>query len=396
MKILHVTESDSNGAGIAALRIVLAQRKQGLDSKLIVRDKSSKHVFVYQFYYFKFLDYALNILAKLIGLNNIFSFNALAIVHSRLFKESDVIHIHNIHYNRMLHPLMLPRKKFYAYTLHDMWAITGNCNYTYDLCERYTIGCGKCPLNSDKRDWGFPKMWLDLTALQAKIKKAAYDKLRIIFISPSRWLQSKAQNSLLTKHKEIICIPNCIELAPVTSRTFSETPRLLFVGQKSRASARKGFSYVAEAINLLGFNCELHIVGLMPKGYESQITNKNCKIVFHGAVQEEKMKNIYRNSELLILPSRYDNFPNAILESFAQGTPVVSFNIGGIPELVNSNTGYLANYQDSADLALGISKTLTNLKEISENVLEAVQCYSFELSAERHLKVYEKLMGVNK
>jgi glycosyltransferase involved in cell wall biosynthesis len=53
-----------------------------------------------------------------------------------------------------------------------------------------------------------------------------------------------------------------------------------------------------------------------------------------------------------------DNFPNSILESLSCNTPVVGFNIGGIPDMVNENTGYLAEYKNSRDLVKGIALLL--------------------------------------
>ena len=75
-------------------------------------DKSSSHDYVLEFYKFKYIDYALN-LFKTFGLDYIYSLNGLFITRSRIFKTADIIHIHNIHHVRLLHPLMLPRKKRY-------------------------------------------------------------------------------------------------------------------------------------------------------------------------------------------------------------------------------------------------------------------------------------------
>ncbi len=65
---------------------------------------------------------------------------------------------------------------------------------------------------------------------------------------------------------------------------------------------------------------------------------------------------IYSASDIFILPSREDNLPNTILEAMSCGTPVVSFRVGGIPDLVeNGRTGYLAqpgNFKEMGDLII--------------------------------------------
>jgi glycosyltransferase involved in cell wall biosynthesis len=60
-------------------------------------------------------------------------------------------------------------------------------------------------------------------------------------------------------------------------------------------------------------------------------------------------------TDLFIFPTRADNLPLVLQESMACGTPIVSFNIGGVPDLVRpGETGYLAAPEDTADFRHGI------------------------------------------
>jgi len=77
-----------------------------------------------------------------------------------------------------------------------------------------------------------------------------------------------------------------------------------------------------------------------------------------------------------LTPSLADNFPTTILESQACGTPVVGFNVGGIPDMIkHKENGYLAIYKDAQDLAEGIMFCLDNkikgslLPELEKSVL---------------------------
>ena len=57
----------------------------------------------------------------------------------------------------------------------------------------------------------------------------------------------------------------------------------------------------------------------------------------------------------MIFPSVAENCPLVVLEAMGCGTPVIAFNTGGMPELVDYlKTGYVAEYKNSDDLAIGI------------------------------------------
>jgi len=56
----------------------------------------------------------------------------------------------------------------------------------------------------------------------------------------------------------------------------------------------------------------------------------------------------------LFFPTRADNLPLVLQESMACGTPMVSFKVGGVPDLVRPGiTGYLATPEDVKDFCNG-------------------------------------------
>ena len=74
-----------------------------------------------------------------------------------------------------------------------------------------------------------------------------------------------------------------------------------------------------------------------------------------------KLRCIYAAADVFALPSRQDNLPNTGVESLACGTPIVGFDIGGLPDLVpNREVGYLAKPFDVGDLAAALSQVLAH------------------------------------
>jgi glycosyltransferase involved in cell wall biosynthesis len=58
----------------------------------------------------------------------------------------------------------------------------------------------------------------------------------------------------------------------------------------------------------------------------------------------------YSAADLFLFPTRADNLPLVLQESMACGTPMISFKVGGVPDLVRPGiTGYLANPEDIKD-----------------------------------------------
>ena len=57
----------------------------------------------------------------------------------------------------------------------------------------------------------------------------------------------------------------------------------------------------------------------------------------------------------MVIPSRQDNLPNTGLEASACGTPVLAFNTGGLPDIVDDRvTGALAEPFEPGSLAATI------------------------------------------
>ena len=68
-----------------------------------------------------------------------------------------------------------------------------------------------------------------------------------------------------------------------------------------------------------------------------------------------------RDAAVTLVPSRFENFPNTVLEAMAQGCPVVASRVGGIPEIIeHERNGLLCAVEDANDLAAKILCLLNN------------------------------------
>jgi glycosyltransferase involved in cell wall biosynthesis len=88
------------------------------------------------------------------------------------------------------------------------------------------------------------------------------------------------------------------------------------------------------------------------------------------------------------------------MEAMACGTPAVGFEVGGIPEMIESykngmpSSGFLAKYKSTKSLAEGMKWILfeANHEELSKNARQKViDNYSEKVVLEQYLEVYKNL-----
>ncbi len=89
-------------------------------------------------------------------------------------------------------------------------------------------------------------------------------------------------------------------------------------------------------------------------------------VSFHGPVTNEDMPNYLENADILLNPTNADNMPINLLEAFAAGVPVVTTNVGGIPDLVGQDEAALTvNPNDAASMASRIEQLLSQPQTVA-------------------------------
>ena len=165
-------------------------------------------------------------------------------------------------------------------------------------------------------------------------------------------------------------IYNGLDLAEFGRADFSSTlPLIITVG---RWIPKKGFSDLIRACALLAgrgksFKCEIIGEGPLENELREQIEALGLRnhVILTGAKPQPELRRRLSAANVFVLPSvidpngGMDNLPTVIMEAMATGLPVVSTNIGGIPEMVVENeTGFLVPAGDSTALAAAVEKLI--------------------------------------
>jgi len=313
-------------------------------------------------------------------------------------QDADIIHFHWINKGFLSFDSFQKIKalgKPIVWTMHDMWTFTGGCHYA-SACTNYENSCGNCnflksPATTDLSN----QIWSK--------KKAFYQDLNIQFVTCSKWLSDVASSSGLLKSQKVTNIPNPIntDIFKPSIPSKSKTNTILFQAM-NLSEERKGFQYLLKALESLkktnpDFAKSIQLV-IFGKAKGDLLENIGFKIEYLGLLKgEEAIIEAYNKSDCFIIPSLEDNLPNTVMESLACGKPVVAFNTGGIPEMVDhKKNGYIAQQKNVEDLANGIQWVLEDenrYNELSENAREKVMShYSFEVVGSKYEEIYKSMI----
>jgi colanic acid/amylovoran biosynthesis glycosyltransferase len=167
-------------------------------------------------------------------------------------------------------------------------------------------------------------------------------------------------------------IYNGLDLGEFGHADFSSTsPLIIAVG---RLIPKKGFSDLIRACALLAqrgksFRCEIIGEGPLANELRGQIDELGLQdnAVLTGPKPQTQLRRRFAAANVFVLPSvidpdgGMDNLPTVIMEAMATGLPVVSTNIGGIPEMVIENeTGFLVQPGDAAAMADAIERVISD------------------------------------
>lgn len=144
----------------------------------------------------------------------------------------------------------------------------------------------------------------------------------------------------------------------------SPTPRPVRFGFAARLEYLKGPLQLVEAFRMVHAtepNIELRIAGEGSQRQEIVDTLRahglESKCRFTGVYQSVTERNEFMQEiDVFVLPSLTEGTPNAIIEAMAHQKPIVAARVGGIPDLVNDETGILFSPGDVEALSVGLSK----------------------------------------
>ncbi|MGI0107066.1 glycosyltransferase [Salinimicrobium sp. WS361] len=135
---------------------------------------------------------------------------------------------------------------------------------------------------------------------------------------------------------------------------------IIHVGGFSFEKNHQGLIRICEKLLSQDENVVLHLVGDGPlrSTIEKIVLAQNLhnKVIFHGFV--DNALPMIAEADVLILPSIIEGLPGVLLEAMYCKTPVIAYNVGGISEILNADTGILITKDKEDEFSEAILKVL--------------------------------------
>ncbi|QTE23057.1 glycosyltransferase [Polaribacter cellanae] len=144
------------------------------------------------------------------------------------------------------------------------------------------------------------------------------------------------------------------------NKSLSYSINFCFVGA---LTSKKGVDDIINAFKKIDSTKigEIHFVGdsLDREKYLKESKNIKYKIVFHGFLEKNQVKNIYKKTHFILLPSKSEGFPKVIGEAMNYGAVPIVSNISCIEQYIKNNkNGFLLEKPFSLNLMNAIKESL--------------------------------------
>lgn len=418
MKVVQLSKADrAGGASIAAFRLHRGLRSEGVESIMLVNNRTTTDPDVlgpqgsvekaWASVAHNVDKFPLRLIGRSAESGNLSLSWVPDNVVSRLKPlNPDVINIHWVNggylrvesFSRLGYPAL--------WTLHDMWAFCGAEHYVGND-QRYRDGYEPGNRRPGEVGWDVNRwVWNRKRRIWSQLKNFA-------IVTPSNWLADCVRNSRIMSHLPVSVIPNGIDhqlfkpLDHAFARHVLGLPQnrklVLFGAGGGSDDPRKGFVHLTNALKIVSASnqqvADLSEIDLVIFGPPSRNVDLDGLYRTHylGKLNDEvSLALAYAAADVFVAPSQQDNLPNTVLESLSCGTPVVAFNIGGMPDMIlHEKCGYLAVPFDTNDLANGIRRVLAlsgdlNWHRLSETAREQVMTnFTLPIQAQRYLSLYQ-------
>ena len=281
-----------------------------------------------------------------------------------------IVCIHGYYLNeRMIYAYAASHKISLIHIMIDEYAFTGKCPY-HDDCMRYMIGCGRCPHKK-----AYPSSHLlDGSAKVYKMKSYAYSVLKTsVFVGP-KFVIDQAKKSPLFKHLQTEVLDEAIDVEIFSPRSTDTLMKslgltddkkiiLCVVPYNGEETDRKGGKYFIELARKFedDNNFVFVHVGYVNKNQENLPGN----YIHVGFIKDMNLLAEYFSiGDLFVFPSLLDSMPNACLDALACGTPLLCFNISGMPYVANDDVGTFVEPKNVDALAEVVRRTKKKTKDI--------------------------------
>ena len=375
MKVLHFSKYYAKGgASKAALESVIGQRDAGIDAYLCVgRNAGQHHDWLLEPSFFgnilafgNFVAERLPAIVSGVSHGDQRSVGVSGIDGPELARRigADICVLHNI--DGLLSIESISRFSCpVIWRVHDMWAMCGTEHYTDDTGPYSRFGNQVAPDRISA--WTFRRK------VKCFSRPASFT-----ICPPSHWLAKEFESSRLFHDRKLTVVPNGVDTSVFDPRDRRdarsrlgldpEIPLVVFGAATGTRDPRKGFDLLLQSLRDYSADFREQNIAIAIFGGGS-IPDLGLRVHGFGTIGDRStLSDLYSAASVVVVPSRMENLSLTVLEAMSCGTPVIAFNVGGMPDMiVPERTGWLVEPFDTDALAACILKG-TRLSERDLNM----------------------------
>jgi glycosyltransferase involved in cell wall biosynthesis len=190
-------------------------------------------------------------------------------------------------------------------------------------------------------------------------RRDAEHELADLIVANSDYVRTTfIENGVLAS--KVVAVPTgCPPLDPIGARSGRDAGPLRFV-YAGRLSLRKGFHYLMQSWRLSAFGdrAELWIAGSAELDMADEIAAQP-NIRYFGPVSTQALADIYRQADVMVLPTLSEGLAHAVLEGLSFAMPVITTAASGAGSLVtNGDNGFIVPEADAEALAAAMEQAV--------------------------------------
>ena len=270
-----------------------------------------------------------------------------------------LLNLHGYYLNfPMLFDYLRKRRLKIVYLMLDEYPFLGKCAFAFD-CERYCAGCEHCPQIRE-----YPaSLVFDRSRRLLEMKKRAYEGQDIVFVG-IRYTVERAKRSYLLRDARFAVLDEAVDLRntyyPRDINDIEALRAWLGISPESRialtvapdSDPRKGGKYYLEAARRLIGRRDIAFVHVGFDGDAAQCPENYIPISY--VADQNELAEYYSLADLFVCTSLAETVANTCLEALSCGTPILAFNVTGMPDCADAAHGIFVPAGDSAALAEAI------------------------------------------
>ena len=414
MKVVHVSTSDNGGAGLAAYRLHRGLLEQGVESRMIVANRTKsddtivqaeqdknllfqppKNALLRKFKKImrrrgKYLTHFEYIQKEIERLHNLYPqvfytspISTYDLSNHPLIQEADIIHLHWIQNFVNFDTFFNNVNKPIIWTLHDLNPMMGGFHHLLWKNRYYEE---------------YKKLEDDFYG----IKKQAICNARNLSIVAI----SKQMHNMISKHeffngRNVYDIHNSVDGQEFSLINQTEVRKVLSIPIEKKVflfvngflnDETKGLDNLIEAIKYLKPEDSM----LICVGNGKVPSVQNIPIRHFSAVSDtEWLSLLYSTADFLVLPSLQEGLSQTSLESLCCGTPVISTPVSGSEDIINNSNGVICSDYTPKAIAEGIASAMQMEYDRSAIRKDILERFGIEKNIEKHLNVYNTISIFN-